>query len=213
MIIDVNTKHSGQQKTRADAGGEQLDNRGVRRDAVNDHGDRRRNEIVERAFRRNQRRGKPLAVSRFAHARIGQGADGGGCGRRYARNRAEQRRKTKRCHGDMRPEAADHGRDPAQKPVRDTAARHQVSSEYEERHRQQRVFVEAVEDVLMHHRHRQIEEKEQDHQRSGQQQQENRKAQQQQHEGQDRHHPIHRCPFTRICRRYRSGCAPLPRAP
>src|SRR4029078_6017184 len=101
MIIDVNTKHSGQQKTRADAGGEQLDNRGIRGDAINDHGDRRRNEIVERAFRRNQRRGKPLAVSRFAHSRIGQGADGGGWGGSYARNRAAERRNTERRHRDM----------------------------------------------------------------------------------------------------------------
>ena len=214
MIIDVGAEEARQQDARADAGGPKLDDRRIRGDAVDDHRDRRRDEIVERAFGGDQRRGEAFAVARLAHARIGQRADRRGRRRSHARGRAEQGGKAERRERNIGAEAADQRADAAQQPHRDAAARHQTAGKNEERHGQQRIFVQAVEDVLGDHGHRDIEEAEQDHERGDQQQQKDRKAEQQQRKRQDPHHPIHGCaPLNRTCRKCTTATARSPPAP
>ena len=84
MTVDVDREQPCQQKSRTDPGGEQRDDRGIRGDAVDDHRDRRRDEVVERAAGGDQRRCETLAIAGLAHARIGERADRGGCRRGHA---------------------------------------------------------------------------------------------------------------------------------
>ena len=108
MIIDVEAEHSRQQQARSNTGGEQLDDRGIRSDAVDDHGDRRRDEIVESSFGGNERCGETFAIAGLAHARISQRANRRRSSSRHAGYCAEQRRKTERRQWNMCAESADH---------------------------------------------------------------------------------------------------------
>ena len=190
--IDVKGEDAAEDEPRDDAGREQGDHRGLGGDAVDDEGDRGRNQVVERTLRRDQARGEPLRVSRLAQARIRQRADGGHGGGGGARDGAEDRGEPERGQGQAGAKAADHRGHPAQEPRRDAAGRHQVPGEDEERDRDERELVQAVEDDLVHDHVGQRGEEHDGGDAGRQQEEEDGHAHHEQRERHQHHHPAHR---------------------
>src|ERR1700736_1510293 len=92
--------------------------------------------------------------------------------------------------------AADERDDPDHHPPRNSALRHDLAREHEERHRQQRKIVEAAENVGLDGLGRDVGDEQHHHQTGHQQDEENRHAKDEQHRrqheiGEDVHH---RCP-------------------
>ena len=84
-------KRAGEHQPRHHAGDEQPADRGLGRDAVEDEGDRRRNEDAERAARADRAGRDVVGIAAPAHLRDAHLADGGAAGRRGARERGEDR--------------------------------------------------------------------------------------------------------------------------
>ncbi len=79
----VSRKQQNQEKSRADAGEEQASERLLRRNRIEDHGDRRRQQDAQRSAGRDDARGKAAGISALAHLRDAGRADrGAGCRRR-----------------------------------------------------------------------------------------------------------------------------------
>ena len=133
------------QQARQDAGGEQRDRRLLRRQRIEDHRDRRRDDDGDGARRGDQPDREALVVAVLAQRRIKHAADRDDGADRGVRHRAEHLGRRDRRDRERAAHAADQRHHPDHHPARDAALRHDLAGQHEERHRQQREVVEPAE--------------------------------------------------------------------
>ena len=172
------------QQARQDAGGEQRDRRLLRRQRIEDHRDRRRDDDRDGARRRDQPDREALVVAVLPQRRIDHPADRHDGADRGVRHRAEQLRGRDRRHAERAAHAADQRDHPDHDPARDAALRHDLAGQHEERHRQQREIVEAAEQIGLDRLGRHVGDEQHGDEAGHQQHQKDRQPEHEQDRGQ-----------------------------
>ena len=138
-------ERDAEQQSGHHAAEEEVADRGVRHQRVDDHRNRRRNDRADDGRRRGDRAGVGDRILPVAgHHADDDAADADGVGDRRSRHAGED---DVRHHVDVpepAAEAADEHEAELQQPVGEAAGVHQVGGEDEQRHRQQHVAVEQA---------------------------------------------------------------------
>jgi hypothetical protein len=87
----IDREHPAQQHAGTEAGEKQAPERLFRRDGIEDHGDRRRQQDAQRTSGRDDAGGQPRRIATPSHFRNASAADRGASGRARSRHRREQR--------------------------------------------------------------------------------------------------------------------------
>ena len=190
-VIDVERHQRGHQQAGQDAADEQVADRFLGRDAVEDHGDRRRDDDVDGAGRRQESARDRDRIALLQQRRIEHPADRRDRGGARAGNRAEHRAGANRGQAEAAANAAEQRQHPVHQPLRNAARRHDRAGQHEERHRNQVVVVGAAEQLGLDQAQRQIEHVDEGHRRRRHQHREDRHAHHQQDDGQQNHCPDH----------------------
>ena len=120
-----------------DAADEEIGDRQVHHEAVDDEDDRGRNDDADRAAGRRRGGREMPVVAALDHLGMHDRADRRGGRRVGARDGGEQAAGAQRCHRQPAPQPAEEGIGEAGETARDARAVDEVAREDEERHRQQ----------------------------------------------------------------------------
>ena len=137
-----------QHEGREDAGEEQLGDRDVGGDAEDDETDARRHDRRDDSRRRDQAGRPTLVVAGRDHHRQQHRRQRSGVGDRRARQRREQAGGDDGHVAEAAADVADQHQRHVDDALRQAADVHQLAGEQEERHRQQRIAVGAMDHVL-----------------------------------------------------------------
>ena len=132
---------------------EQPRHRLLRRYAVDDHGDRWRDDGGDGAAGSDQAAGEHRRVAALGQLRNHEPADRGDAADARAGHRAKQLRRGDRRQGERAAHPANDREHPFDQPAGDAAAAHDLAGEDEQRYRQQREVVEAAEQRAMDRLH------------------------------------------------------------
>ncbi len=151
--IAVDHQADPDQHARHDAAEEQAGDRDVAGRAVDHRHDRGRDQVRDGRGRCDQRRGEAAIVALAIHLGRDRAAEDRDVRGRAARDAGEEHREQRHHLGEAAAQVADQGLGEHDHPPGDVGRGHQLADQQEERHREQRLGVEAVEQLADHRGH------------------------------------------------------------
>ena len=151
--IAVDHQPDADQHAGDDAGEEQAADRHVAGRAVDHRHDAGRNQVGHRRRRRDQRRGERAVVAFLRHVVRDRAAQHGDVGHRRARDAGEEHAEQRHHLREPAAQVPDQRLRQPDHPGRDVGRRHQLADQQEERHREQRLGIDAVEELPDHRLH------------------------------------------------------------